>query len=226
MLPSPSQISPRRHLVVPSRCMGSAPDTRTASGGSSASALRPPTPERSEYRRVRATDLRRLIAGAVAGDKGAFAEVYAQYYARICGRLAKSLRDEHEVEDVAQSVFTRAWVALSEGRYDGQPFEAWLFTIAGNQLIDHVRKHGRSTVVDPDDVRALSETRWHVIDAPNHGWIESPRLRHNVGMLTPFQRQILGLTFLADMNTEVIAQVLGRSPGSIRTAKHDALKAL
>jgi RNA polymerase sigma-70 factor, ECF subfamily len=118
-----------------------APDARPRRGDRvSHAAGTPPAP----------TDLRRTADLEAA---------YRAHAAELERFAARQLRDHAAAADVVQEVFVRAW--RHAGRYDADvaSLRVWLFTIARNVVVDHVRHHrsrpGRPTA--PDDLPAMAE---------------------------------------------------------------------
>lgn len=75
----------------------------------------------------------------VEDDMEAFELLYHRHKDRILGFLLARLRDRSEAEDVFQAVFTKLHRKRHQYRPE-IPFLPWLFTLARNTLIDHVRK--------------------------------------------------------------------------------------
>lgn len=73
------------------------------------------------------------------GDMEAFEALYQRHKQRIFGFLIKKLKSQTEAEEVFQAVFTKLHIARENYRQD-IPFLPWVFTIARNALIDHIRK--------------------------------------------------------------------------------------
>ena len=84
-----------------------------------------------------------LVARAIKGDEQAMALLYETYFDRIYRYAYLRLNNRTEAEDVAQDVFIRALAAIKKYEERDVPFTAWLFRIAHNQVIDHVRKEKR-----------------------------------------------------------------------------------
>lgn len=73
------------------------------------------------------------------GDMEAFQALYRRHKNRIFGFLLTKLKNQSETEDVFQTVFSKLHAA--RGKYRREiPFLPWVFTIARNALIDHIRK--------------------------------------------------------------------------------------
>ncbi len=72
-------------------------------------------------------------------DMDAFEVLYRRHKNRIFGFLMSKLKSQTEAEEVFQTVFTKLHVA--RGKYRSEtPFLPWVFTIARNAMIDHIRR--------------------------------------------------------------------------------------
>jgi len=75
----------------------------------------------------------------IDGDMEAFETLYGRHKNRVFGFLMVRLKDRSEAEDVFQAVFDKLHRKRHQYRQE-IPFLPWLFTLARNTLIDHVRK--------------------------------------------------------------------------------------
>jgi RNA polymerase sigma-70 factor (ECF subfamily) len=75
----------------------------------------------------------------IDGDLEAFEVLYGRHKSRVFGFLMARLKDRSEAEDVFQAVFAKLHRKRHQYRQE-IPFLPWLFTLARNTLIDHVRK--------------------------------------------------------------------------------------
>jgi RNA polymerase sigma-70 factor, ECF subfamily len=125
---------------------------------------------------------------------------------RFCRALTRSAWD---AEDLVQETLLRAFVAL--GSQYGQSIDnprAWLFRIASNAWIDRQRRPGEL-----------------LVDAPPESTQSDPqRTREAVasllGLLSPHERVAVVLKEAFDLSLEEIADALGTTPGSVKTALH------
>src|SRR5262245_1223678 len=93
--------------------------------------------------------INRLVASCRENDADAFRDLYSTYFDRIYGYVCVILHDRHEAEDVTQQVFVKAMQGISS--YEGSPgstFDAWLFRIARNAVMDVLRRSKRVKVED------------------------------------------------------------------------------
>jgi RNA polymerase sigma-70 factor (ECF subfamily) len=171
-------------------------------------------------------DTARLVTRLQAGEDEAFEHLYLRYFDRVYAYLRVSLRDAHEAEDAAQQVFLKLYEALPRYERRHQPFRAWMFTIARNEAVDRLRKRG---AVDVEDPAALSRRR---DSAANHEalgplrWMSDDEMLLLIERLSPLQRQVLLLRYMMDLSCTEVAEVLGRSPESVRQLQHRALEFL
>ncbi len=96
-----------------------------------------------EERRLNEADSDRLLLKKVrAGDKRAFDLLVLKYQQRIFSLIARYVADTHEVEDIAQETFIRAYRALPKFRGDSA-FYTWLYRIAVNTAKNHLAARAR-----------------------------------------------------------------------------------
>jgi len=85
------------------------------------------------------TDEKLMLAYA-NGNLSAFQTIYQRHKSRIFGFILKKLNNKEEAEEVFQTVFVKLHTSR-EKYHEEIPFLPWVFTIARNAVIDHVRKH-------------------------------------------------------------------------------------
>ena len=107
-------------------------------------------------------------------------------------------------------------------RWRGKPFEAWLFTLARNQLIDFYRERRRvHEQLDESrpDTRPGAEGRAIAV-------AEATATRAALARLTQEEREVLVLKFYLDQDTREIAAIMGKREGTVRALQMRALQAL
>ncbi|GGP27391.1 RNA polymerase sigma factor RpoE [Silvimonas amylolytica] len=83
-----------------------------------------------------------LVVRAQGGDKKAFELLVAKYQRRIARLLSRLIRDPHEIEDVTQEAFIKAYRALPSFRGESA-FYTWLYRIAINTAKNYLAAMGR-----------------------------------------------------------------------------------
>jgi RNA polymerase sigma-70 factor (ECF subfamily) len=80
-----------------------------------------------------------LVSAALAGDLDRFGDLVERYQGRLVNYLFRLLHNLEEAHELAQEVFLKVYQALD--RYDSQyRFSTWIFRVAQNAAIDHLRK--------------------------------------------------------------------------------------
>jgi len=78
-----------------------------------------------------------LVKKAKTGDQRAFEVLVHKYQQRLFALISRYVRDQDEVQDVAQEAFIKAWRALP--RFSGDSaFYTWLYRIAVNTAKNHL----------------------------------------------------------------------------------------
>jgi RNA polymerase sigma-70 factor (ECF subfamily) len=86
---------------------------------------------------------RQLVERARDGDKRAFDLLVQKYHRRLMRLLSRMVRNQEEVEDIAQETFIKAYRALPQFRGDAA-FYTWLYRIGVNTARNYLSSRGRS----------------------------------------------------------------------------------
>ena len=82
---------------------------------------------------------RDLVARCKKGDQLAFEQIVKKYQQTILNLVYHYIGSRNDIEDVAQTIFTKIYFSLS--KFDNRrPFFPWLYRIAINQCYDELRK--------------------------------------------------------------------------------------
>jgi RNA polymerase sigma-70 factor (ECF subfamily) len=88
-----------------------------------------------------------LVRQAVAGRQSAFNALVECYQRRIYNYCYRMVGNADDASDVTQEAFVRAWRNLGSFRV-GEPFSPWLYRIAHNLCIDHLRRKPAALSLD------------------------------------------------------------------------------
>ena len=164
-----------------------------------------------------------LVRRAQKNDQEAFAQLYEEHFDKIYRYLALRVGNEMEAEDMTQQVFLKALQSISSFRWKGVPFSAWLFRIAHNQAVDHLRKKKKRSSVPLDDSLVASGDSPH---AATELKMDIERLLKATKRLTEAQREVISLRFSSELSIAQVAKVMGKSEGAIKALQHSAVVAL
>jgi RNA polymerase sigma-70 factor (ECF subfamily) len=85
-------------------------------------------------------DEEQIIQDILRGNKEAFRLLIERYQKPVFRVICQLVSDSHIVEDIAQDVFIAAYEKLAGYDPDRSEFSTWLFTIARNKSLNHIRK--------------------------------------------------------------------------------------
>jgi len=155
----------------------------------------------------------------------AIAALYETHFERVARYIAVRIGDISEAEDLASEVFIRALRSVDSFQDTGAPMEAWVFRIAHNIVVDHLRKKQRRPASTPlDETHDLANDDDPVETAVRKDELE--RVSKAMERLTDGQRQVLGLRFGGEMTAEEVAKVMNKKPGAVREMQSAAVKKL
>ena len=86
-----------------------------------------------------------LLERAKLYDDAALAELYDRYAPRIYAYIYRRTSDAHLAEDLTGDAFVRVLQAIQSERFWHTSFQAWLYRIAHNLVVDHYRRQSRAT---------------------------------------------------------------------------------
>jgi RNA polymerase sigma-70 factor, ECF subfamily len=172
------------------------------------------------------------IAQLRRGDLDALSALLARYQNRLYRYLLRMVRQPAEAEDLFQQTWLR--VAEKIQSYDQRRnFEAWLFTLARNLAIDHLRRLRPESLDEPLGDSPTGETavtRLVSQEIPAFDRVlareRGSRLADAMEMLPIIQREVLALRFEEEMKLEEIAEILGTPLSTVKTRLRRALERL
>jgi RNA polymerase sigma factor (sigma-70 family) len=155
----------------------------------------------------------RLIAMVRSGNAGAFETIVDRYQGRLLGFCRQMLGSTEDAEDVLQEVFVNAYRAMlgDDREINLRP---WLYRIARNRCLNHLRKPTADAQESMDMVP--------MVDAAStaekvHNREEFRQLLADVSKLPETQRSALLLREMDAMSYEEIAQAMDTSVPSVKS---------
>ena len=150
------------------------------------------------------------------GDRLAFSELVRRYQDRIYRFVMRMVRSREDALDLTQETFVRAWQALPQWRPEAA-FSTWLFQIARNLAIDHLRRH-KSVQFVSDDAAAIDLPQDRPGPEAQAETAEDYRLLEAaLQQIAPEHREILLLREVEGLSYDEIAQVLAINPGTVKS---------
>jgi RNA polymerase sigma-70 factor (ECF subfamily) len=165
-----------------------------------------------------------LVQQAVCGDQQAFALLYEANFDRIYRYVYLKIGDKAEAEDMTQQVFLHALRSITTYKWQGTPFTAWLFRIAHNQVVDHLRRKARRPITI--EINETIPTTGGDPEYTTEKVLDMERLSHAIQRLTKAQREVISLRFAGGLSIDEVAKAMGKRPGAIKALQHAAVVAL
>ena len=159
-----------------------------------------------------------LVGRVLDGDAVAYDELVRRYEATVRGVCVGVLGDLHGAEDAAQESFVQAYMKLGQLR-QAKMFGGWLVRIAKRQALRLAKQRARQRV------RSVPED----LAAPERDGRLDERLRALLGKVTqlpPSERQVIVLRYFNDHSVGELAEITGRSVGTVTKQLSQARKRL
>uniref|UniRef100_A0A7C2JZA7 RNA polymerase sigma factor n=1 Tax=Schlesneria paludicola TaxID=360056 RepID=A0A7C2JZA7_9PLAN len=157
----------------------------------------------------------RLVEEARRGSKSAFGELVLRYERRVLRLILQFIRDETLAEDLAQETFVRAYQRLDQ--FDpSRRFGPWLFRIAVNLTLDHLRRRKRRGLWALFSETPGDRTPDPAVVDPRQALDLSQEVQKVLEQLPESYRTVLVLRDLENFSTSEIAAILNRKEATIR----------
>jgi len=173
-----------------------------------------------------------VVALAQRGREPAYRELIRRYERPVFSLVYRMVRDRELAEDLTQDTFIKVLGHIEKYRSEFK-FSSWLFKIANNVAIDHLRRRQLDTVSMDGSPHATSSdlTEATSFELPNHD--ETPlqelearelgsEIERAIGKLRPEYRSCILLRHVEDKSYEEIAATLDLPLGTVKTYIHRA----
>jgi RNA polymerase sigma-70 factor (ECF subfamily) len=169
-----------------------------------------------------------LMLRVKRGDRAAFTELVEKYKQPVMNLVYRTLYDEAEAEDLAQTVFLQVY--KSANRYESRAkFSTWLFTIARNLCLNEIRRRSRHPADSLDQAHAEhdDQPRQQFEDKSNVAPPEkllqgelAQKIEEALAGLPENQRTAILLCRQEELSYEEIAEILGCSLSATKSLIH------
>lgn len=131
-------------------------------------------------------------------------------------------------EDALGEVFLQVARDFHRFKGDGPALRRWVFSIAHNRAMDTHRRSKRNRSVPHATVGELADDATQPAAATPPPAYEpfDPVLVAALDTLSPEQREVVVLRFVADLPLEAVAKITGRTAGAVKSLQHRGLENL
>lgn len=169
-------------------------------------------------------DFAALLAAAQGGSEHAFSVLWRDVNPALL-RYLRVVAAEH-AEDVAAETWVQVVRGLPRFTGDEAAWRAWLFTTARRRLLDQVRLRKRHPSEPLDEISPMDIPRTADAEQLAMDNMATESAMALLSKLPEQQAEVIFLRVVAGLDTEAVADILGRSPGAVRVAAHRGLKRL
>lgn len=152
-----------------------------------------------------------LVEAVLAGDSGAFRQLYDRHVRRVYGLALRMTRDPHLAEECTQEAFIRAVRNLASFRGDAA-FSTWLHRVALSATHDVLRRE-----------RRRSQREVSMVDRPEPAELDrhgDPHLRRRLAeaieALPEVYRDVFVLYYIEDQSHAEISEALDIPVGTAK----------
>ncbi len=164
-----------------------------------------------------------LVVLAIDGDQEAYTKLMTRYRGAIHQMMFKMVGNNEDSADLTQEAFTKAFTKLPsyEPRY---AFSTWLFKIATNNCIDHIRKKRLVTLSIDETIKEDSDQQFSyniraTTPDPEQRLVTAQRakmMRSLIGQLSVKYRQMIEMRFYQELSYDEIATELNIPLGTVK----------
>lgn len=177
-----------------------------------------------------------VIARALEGREAAYRELIGRYERPVFSLIYRLVRDRERAEDLAQDTFIKVLNHLE--RYDPTyKFSSWIFKIAHNTALDHLRRKNPVTLSLDGSPHARTAAEVEATTLTPASGDENPEeytaskelgeeIERAIGLLRPEYRTAIVLCHVEGRPYEEIAQIMDVPLGTVKTFIHRARKEL
>ena len=174
-----------------------------------------------------------LVERVQRGDKHAFDLLVVKYERRLARLLSRFVRDPHEVEDIAQEAFIKAYRALPTFRGDAA-FYTWLYRIGINTAKNYLMARGRraptTTEFDAEEAEGFEDaTGLQDLNTPENELLSkevAQVVNDAMAALPEDLRTAISLREMEGLSYEEIAETMNCPIGTVRSRIFRAREAI
>ena len=169
-------------------------------------------------------ELRSIVGRAAGCDQDAWEQLYRRSYSRIFAYARRRLRTDTAADDAVSETMLRALDRIPSFTWQGAGFDAWLYGILRNVVLETFRTDARARTSNDVPERHDDGTDGpldRLVRADHHA-----EVRHAFELLSPEDQEVLELRVVAGLSADGVAEATGRAAGAVRMAQSRALQRL
>lgn len=156
-------------------------------------------------------------------DPEEFGKLYDQYYLQVFRYVLKRMARVEIAQDITSTVFFKALNNIHKFHWNGVPFSAWLYRIANNELVNHLRKNGQRQ----EDVENFTNTIELASPSPESELLAAEArlkkyekfliLHKSIASLPVRYQEVIVLRYFENKHIHEICEILGKREGTVKS---------
>ena len=159
------------------------------------------------------------MLGEPENQRRAFGIIVQQYTETLYWKIRRIVLDHDDANDVLQNTFLKAWNSIGDFQSKSK-VSTWLYRIAINESLDHLRKQQHKISTDMD----LSVANRLMADDYFDGDDAQALLQEAIAALPDVQRTVFTLRYYDEMKYSELSKLTGTSEGALKASYHIAVK--
>ena len=159
------------------------------------------------------------MLGEPENQRRAFGIIVQQYTETLYWKIRRIVLDHDDANDVLQNTFLKAWNSIGDFQSKSK-VSTWLYRIAINESLDHLRKQQHKISTDMD----LSVANRLMADDYFDGDDAQALLQEAIAALPDVQRTVFTLRYYDEMKYSELSKLTGTSEGTLKASYHIAVK--
>jgi RNA polymerase sigma-70 factor (ECF subfamily) len=161
-----------------------------------------------------------LMVAYVAGDDGAFRELFTRYAPMLLRMMRRQIRQQEDAGEIVQQTFLQLHRARNDFQV-GRRLRPWLMTIAFNLKREYFRRRKRRPEA-PLEFEPPASSRRHPLERR----ADIQRLRRALDTLPEGQREVIAMHWFEELSFPEVAEILGLSVSAVKVRAHRGYQAL
>jgi RNA polymerase sigma-70 factor, ECF subfamily len=162
-----------------------------------------------------------IVARVLSGQEHLFETLVRRYQTRILSHVARMVGSREDALDLSQEIFLKVFGALDRFNPEFR-FSTWLFRIAGNAAIDHLRKRRPRTIPleTTDSDGHVSSPEYKSSDLDPFGRLRNTErgdaIARAIADLPAEFRELIALRHFTGLSYEEIAEIKNMPLGTVK----------
>ena len=164
-----------------------------------------------------------LAAALFRLEPGAWRHLFQDHHHRVYNYAYVRTGNTADADDIAANVFVEAVRGIDRFQYRGAPVAAWLFGIAHNETVDHLKRRKRTETTSLEHPEAAGG----LLARDGFGTSDEMRdVSDAMGTLKQEHRDVLMLRLMEGRSVAETAALLGKTQGAVKVMQMRALQSL